>query len=265
MAEKLPPSPSSASPASVKEAIQKLGLNDISEGNIVTVDPEKFTPDQKKDFEAMMQQARDQFLKSFVQTRKGTLVQKYKIKVVPNEPGTSTSKEGEGKRAPESAQPSDRGAADGSTPENQGDNSQGTYGVQGDGVHGPQGGNSNQDGEIAQDFFNNFPDRVDYAVHNALINQSGVLVNTLSNMMKSIADGSIAEHQAAGPVYLQGGVFPNYRPLITGAQSSAQPVPPIAPSAQPTVPPLAPLPAPAALAPGQPIQLLMREQPQHTG
>jgi hypothetical protein len=52
-------------------------------------------------------------------------------------------------------------------------------------------------------------------VYNALINQSGVLVNTLSNMMKSIADGSIAEHQATGPVYLQGGTFPNYRPLIT--------------------------------------------------
>nr|CAE75872.1 OSJNBa0042N22.17 [Oryza sativa Japonica Group]CAE76044.1 B1248C03.3 [Oryza sativa Japonica Group] len=263
MAEKLPPSPSSASPASVKEAIQKLGLSDVNEGNVVTVDPEKFTPDQKRDFEAMMQQARDQFLKSFTQTRKGTLVQKYKVKVVPDEPETSTSKEGEGKRAPESAQPSDKGAADRNN--SQGNNSQGTCGVQGDGVHGLQGGNPNQDVETPQDFFNNFQDRVDYAVHNALINQSGVLVNTLSNMMKSIADGSIAEHQAAGPVYLQGGVFPNCRPLITGAQPFAQPVPPIASSAQPTVPPLTPLPAPAASAPGQPIQLLTREQPQHTG
>uniref|UniRef100_I1QKJ8 Uncharacterized protein n=1 Tax=Oryza glaberrima TaxID=4538 RepID=I1QKJ8_ORYGL len=82
MAEKPPPSPSSASPGSVKEKIQKLGLSDVNEGNIVTIDPEKFTPDQKKDFEAMMKQARDQFLNSFMQTRKGTLVQKYKIKVV---------------------------------------------------------------------------------------------------------------------------------------------------------------------------------------
>ena len=56
MAKKLPPSPSSASPGFVKEKIQKLGLLDVNEGNIVTIDPEKFTPDQKKDFDAMMQQ-----------------------------------------------------------------------------------------------------------------------------------------------------------------------------------------------------------------
>ncbi len=118
-----------------------------------------------------------------------------------------------------------------------------------------------------RNFFNNFQDRVDYAVHHALINQSGMLVNTLSNMMKSIADGSIAEHQAAGPVYFQGGVFPNYRPLITDAQPSIQVVSPIAPSAQPTAPASTPLPAPSALAPGQLVnpQLLMREQPQHSG
>ncbi|WP_201742039.1 hypothetical protein [Mangrovicoccus ximenensis] len=59
------------------------------------------------------------------------------------------------------------------------------------------------------------------AVHHALIYQSGVLVNTLSNMMKTIADGSIAEHQAAGPVYLQGAVFLNYRyaTRLTGSPS----------------------------------------------
>ncbi len=104
-------------------------------------------------------------------------------------------------------------------------------------------------------------------MHHALINQSEVLVNTLSNMMKSIADGSIAEHQAAGPVYLQGGVFPNYRPLITDAQPSIQAVSPIAPLAQPTAPASTPLPAPSALALGQLVnpQLLMREQPQHGG
>nr|AAX96527.1 hypothetical protein LOC_Os11g20130 [Oryza sativa Japonica Group]ABA93025.1 hypothetical protein LOC_Os11g20130 [Oryza sativa Japonica Group] len=150
MAEKLPPLPSSANPGSIKEKLQRLGLSDINEGNIVTVDPEKFTPDQKKDFEAMMQQARDQFLNSFMQTRKGTFVQKYKIKVVPDDPETSSSKEGEGKRASdESAQPSDKGATDGSAQENQGDNSQGVHGVQGDGAHGPLGGNLNQDGETA--------------------------------------------------------------------------------------------------------------------
>jgi hypothetical protein len=124
--------------------------------------------------------------------------------VVADDPGTDSSKDGDGKQTPDgSAQPSDKGATDGS------------LGNQGDGAQGLQGGDLNQNSDVAQDFFNNFQDRVDYAVHHALINQSGVLVNTLSNMMKSIADGSIAEHQAAGPVYLQGGVFPNYRSLIT--------------------------------------------------
>jgi hypothetical protein len=52
--------------------------------------------------------------------------------------------------------------------------------------------------------FNNFQDRINYAVQHALINQSGVLVNTLTNMVKTVVDGSIAEHQASGPVYLPG-------------------------------------------------------------
>ncbi len=86
-------------------------------------------------------------------------------------------------------------------------------------------------------------------------------------MMKTIADGSIVEHQAAGPVYLPGGVFPNYRSLITDVQPLAQAVLPSAPSAQPMAPPLTSLPAPSASTPGQPInpRLLMREQPQHSG
>ena len=95
MAEKPPPPPSS--PGYVKEKMLKLGLTDVNGGNIVSVDPEKFTPDQKKEFEAMLQQARDQFLNSFMQTCKGTLVQKYKIKVVADDPGTSSSKDGDGK------------------------------------------------------------------------------------------------------------------------------------------------------------------------
>jgi hypothetical protein len=36
--------------------------------------------------------------------------------------------------------------------------------------------------------------------------------------VKSMVDGSMAEYQATGPVYLPGGVFPNYRPLITDNQ-----------------------------------------------
>jgi hypothetical protein len=34
-------------------------------------------------------------------------------------------------------------------------------------------------------------DRIDSAVHSALVNQSGILVNTLTNTVKSILDGSI--------------------------------------------------------------------------
>nr|ABA96737.1 retrotransposon protein, putative, unclassified [Oryza sativa Japonica Group] len=52
--------------------------------------------------------------------------------------------------------------------------------------------------------FNNFQDRIDYAVQHALINQFGVLVNILTNMVKTVVDSSIAEHQASGPVYLPG-------------------------------------------------------------
>nr|ABB47190.1 retrotransposon protein, putative, unclassified [Oryza sativa Japonica Group] len=236
MAEKQPPPPSS--PGSVKGKALKPGLTDIIDDN-------------------------------------GRLVQKYKIKVVADNPGTGSSKDGEVKQAPGgSAQPSAKGATDGS-PSDQGDNLQevhgvhgdGAHGAQGDGAQGPQGGNLNQNNELAQDFFNNFQDRVDYAVHPALINQSGVLVNTLSNMMKTIADGSIIEHQATGPVYLQGGVFPNYRSLVTDVQLAVQAVPSVVSTIQPTAPASTPLPAISAMASGQPMnpRLLMREHPQPTG
>jgi hypothetical protein len=205
MAEKQAPLPSSL--GSVKGKAPKPGLTDIIDDNVLPIDLEKFTPDQKQEFEAMMQQARDQYLSSFMQTRKGTLVQKYKTKLVADTPGTGSSNNGEVKQAPDgSAQPSNKGATSGSVG-NQDDNPQEVHGAPGDIAQGPQGGNLSQNIELAQDFFNNFQDRVDYAVHHALINQSGILVNTLSNMIKTIADGSIAEHQATGPVYLQGGVF----------------------------------------------------------
>nr|AAQ56321.1 putative polyprotein [Oryza sativa Japonica Group]AAQ56330.1 hypothetical protein OSJNBa0095C12.21 [Oryza sativa Japonica Group] len=79
MDDKPPASPSSSSPDFVKEKIQQLGLSEVNESNIVTITPDKLTSDQTKDFEAMMQQARNQFLSSFMQTRKGTVVQKYKM------------------------------------------------------------------------------------------------------------------------------------------------------------------------------------------
>jgi hypothetical protein len=114
--------------------------------------------------------------------------------------------------------------------------------------------------------FNNFQDRIDYAVQHALINQSGVLVNTLTNMVKTVVDGTIAEHQATGPVYLPGGAFPNYRPLVTSNQQGSS----NAPSTQPMAPATAAAPtAPTvtSLAQRQMInpRLLTREQPQHSG
>ena len=51
-------------------------------------------------------------------------------------------------------------------------------------------------------------EKIDYAVYHALINQSRVLVNTLTNMIKSVVDGTIVEHQAKGSVFLPEGVFP---------------------------------------------------------
>ncbi len=80
-----------------------------------------------------------------------------------------------------------------------------------------------------------------------------------------MVDGSMAEYQATGPVYLPGGVFPNYRPLITDNQPVIQSIPLNAPSAQPTAPVSAPAPPPPPSAPGQIInpRLLVRETPQY--
>nr|XP_015619168.1 uncharacterized protein LOC107279635 [Oryza sativa Japonica Group] len=129
MAEKQAPPPSS--PGSVKGKVSKPGLTDIIDDNVMPIDPEKFTPEQRQEFEATMQQVRDQYLSSFMQTRKGTLVQKYKIKVVADSPGTGSSKDGEVKQAPDgSAQPTNKGATDGSIG-NQGDNPQGVHGAPG--------------------------------------------------------------------------------------------------------------------------------------
>jgi hypothetical protein len=82
-------------------------------------------------------------------------------------------------------------------------------------------------------------------------------------MMKTIADGSVAKHQAIGPVYMQGGVFPNYRTLVTDAQPVMQAAPSIAPATQPTTSASTPLPTASATAAAQPMnpRLLMREYP----
>ncbi len=76
-------------------------------------------------------------------------------------------------------------------------------------------------------------DRIDSALHSALINQSGVLVNTLNNTVKSILDGSIHQYKSQGPIFLPDNKFPPYRTLRTDL-SAPQPMAPIPPpSAQP--------------------------------
>lgn len=59
-----------------------------------------------------------------------------------------------------------------------------------------------------------FQDVVDYAVHHALANQSGKLVNTMSTVVKSMLDGTIY-NAAQGPVFFLENKFPPYRELKT--------------------------------------------------
>ncbi len=214
---------------------------DVHEGNIIPISLDKLSAEHRQELEQMMSSVKDNFMNSFDETRQGTVVQKYKLKVVAtDEASSSTTQE-------------DKGIA-------------GESGDKGGGFQEGMVEDLGPNGNGLQPQFNNFQDRIDYVVQHALINQSGVLVNTLTNMVKSGVDGKIAEHQVTGPVYLPGGVFPNYRPLVTGNQqgsSSAPPTQSMAPAAAS---------APAAqvapsLAPGQITnpRLLTREQPQHGG
>jgi hypothetical protein len=143
MAEKPPASPSSASKEGPpKSRIPKLGGSEVNESNIVPITLDKLTPEQKKDLEAMMQQTQSQFLNSFMETRQGTIVLRYKMKLVADVPRTSSSKDGEVQQVSDGiAQPGDKGAADGS-----GDKGDGSQGAQCDGSQGFQGENLNQDG-----------------------------------------------------------------------------------------------------------------------
>ena len=72
-----------------------------------------------------------QFFNPFMETRQGTIVQRYKMKLVADVPGTSSSKDGEVQQVSDSTtQSGDKGAADGS------------QGVQGDGSQRAQGDGS---------------------------------------------------------------------------------------------------------------------------
>jgi hypothetical protein len=192
-----------------------------------------------------MKSAQEKFMNSFKETRQGTIIQKYKLKVVvADEPGTSSSQDGRTKGA--------KGGVDGS----------------GDKGAEPRDGEVEDIGEEDAEEqepprCNNFQNQVDYAVQHALTNQSGVLVNTLTNMIKSVVDGTITEHQNTGPVFLPNGVFPQYKNLVTGNQQHTANAPPVQPTA-----------AVSALATGAPSSaqrqvvnphVLTREQPQHVG
>nr|CAE02546.1 OSJNBb0069N01.11 [Oryza sativa Japonica Group] len=185
----------------------------------------------------MMQQERNQFLNSFMQTRKGTVVQNYKV--LPRIEKCNKLQMVQLNQVIKVLQMVLKGFK----------------------VMALKGSKVLVLMEFKVMVLRDFKDQVDYAVQHALINQSGILVNTLSNIVKSMVDGSIAEYQATGPVYLPRGVFLNYRPLITDNQPAVQPIPPNAQSAQPTAPVSAPAPAAPSLAPGQLVNPRLLQQP----
>nr|AAX95583.1 hypothetical protein [Oryza sativa Japonica Group]ABF97753.1 retrotransposon protein, putative, unclassified [Oryza sativa Japonica Group] len=141
---------------------------EVNPENIIPISMEKLTPEQKAEFELMKDNLQNQFLQSFKQTRSG-VIQKYKLMMSPNtDPEPSTSK--------------------GDKPK----------------TDGPKDDKPEEETPLE---FENFQGQIDYAVHQALINQSGVLVNTLTNIIKSVVDGTIAEQQVRGPTFLPNDVM----------------------------------------------------------
>ena len=143
MAEKPPPSPGTG----VKPPVNKMGAKnpsaEVDPTNIVPITLDRLTAEQRDELEQMMSNVKSKFMDSF-QDRRGTIVQKYKLKVVAaDEVGLSSSQ-------------GDKGTTTGS-----GDKS----GVPQDGAVEDLGIDGNQ--EPLQ--FNNFQDRIDYAVQHALM------------------------------------------------------------------------------------------------
>nr|CAE02404.2 OSJNBa0024J22.8 [Oryza sativa Japonica Group]CAE05123.2 OSJNBa0023J03.18 [Oryza sativa Japonica Group] len=190
MAEKPPQSPGTGvKPPATKPPGAKHPSPEVEASNVIPVTLDKLTSEQRQELEQMMSSVKDKFMNSFKETRQGTIIQKYKLKVVAADEARTSSSQG------------GKGAVDAS-------------GDKGDGLQDGVVEDLGEDGAEVQEEpprCTNFQDQVDYAVQHALFNQSGVLVNTLTNMIKSVIDGTIAEHQTTGPIYLSGGVFPNYR------------------------------------------------------
>jgi ClpP class serine protease len=248
--EKQSPSSASKPPIPLKTKLLKPpGTNlpstgvesEVNETNIIPITLDKLTSEQRHELEQMMSSVKDKFMNSFKETRQGTIVQKYKLKVVAADEVGSSSSQG-GKCVVDA------------------------LGDKGDGLQDGVVEDLGEDGAEVQEEpprCTNFHDQVDYAVQHALINQSGEIVNTLTNMFKSVMVGTIAEHQNTGPVYLPGGVFPNYRNLVIGNQQSTSNAPPV----QLTVAASTPAPAAPSSVQRQTInpRLFSREQPQHAG
>lgn len=99
--------------------------------------------------------------------------------------------------------------------------------------------------------------RLDSAMHHAFINQSAILVNTLSNLVKSVVDGSIAEEKARGLVYLPSGVFLKYREVRTklGSGQPQENFMSASGLAQPKQQPTSGAPRPSTMTPEQLAQL----------
>ena len=135
MAKKLPLSLSSTGKElPPKTNNLKSGAFEVNEGIIVPITVDKLTPEQKKELDLMMLKTQHQFLNSFMETRKETIVQRYKMKLVADVPGTSSSKDGEVQQIPAgTTELGGKGSADGS-----GDKGDGPQGVQGEDL-GPDG------------------------------------------------------------------------------------------------------------------------------
>lgn len=185
------------------------------------------TPEQKAEFEGMMNNLQNQFLHSFVQTRSGIVIQRHKISLPPIDD------------KPESSSANDDKLKGVNNEEVQQED--GTKGIK------------------------KLQDSIDYAVYHALINQSGVLINTSSNIVGSMVDSKIAENQAKGPVFLPGGKFPNYRTLVTDKQQPVSGVAPGQPMASISAQQQPIIPSSAHRQPEFQPHVLIRPQPQHVG
>lgn len=69
-----------------------------------------------------------------------------------------------------------------------------------------------------------FQDQLDMAVHHVLINQSVVLVNTMTDVMKSTLDGTLANDKDRGTIFFPKHKFPSYWTLRTDLNTRKQPM-----------------------------------------